>query len=201
VGRKRLYDEDLKQRLLDVASEQIYQLGVDGLSLRGLAAAASTTTAAVYTLFGGKPGLLAALHERAFRRFGQAQAAVGASDDPLCDVQRLGRAYRGSALADPHGYHVMFGGVVLPDQVGPELRDAAAETFEPLLDAVRRGVAVGRFVLGVPAEQIATAMWANVHGLVSLELGGFLPRHAGDPVDVFDAAIHANMRGWTLAAS
>ena len=199
MGRKRLYDEDLRHRLLDVASEQIYRHGVDGLSLRRLATAAATSTAAVYTLFGGKPELLAALHERAFRRFGRAQNAVGVSGDPLEDILRLGRAYRASALDDPHGYQVMFGGVVLPDQVSPDLRAAAADTFEPLLDAVRRAVAAGQIMAGASVEQIATAMWANVHGLVALELGGFLPPHAGNPADVFDSAIQANMRGWTHA--
>ncbi len=192
-----MHDENLKQRLLDVAGEQVQRRGIDGLSLRSLAAAAGTSTAAVYSLFGGKPGLLAALHERAFERFGKAQAAVGVGDDPLDDILRLGRAYRASAVADPHGYRVMFGGVVLPDQVGPELARAAADTFVPLLNAVRRGVAAGLFLPGTPAEQIATAMWANVHGLVSLELGGFLPRHAGDPSSVFETAIKADLRGWT----
>lgn len=194
-----MHDDDLKQRLLDVAGERVHRHGLEGLSLRGLAAAAGTSTAAVYTFFGGKPGLVAALYERAFRRFGAAQAAVGVSDDPLDDVLRLGRAYRDSALADPHGYRVMFGGVVLPDQVSPELAQAGADTFIPLLDAVRRGVEAGRFVAGPSAEQIATAMWANVHGLVSLELGGFLPPYAGDPADVFEAAIRANLHGWATS--
>lgn len=197
VGRKRLHDEGLRQRLLDVAGEHVYRHGIDGLSLRALASAAGTSTAAVYSLFGGKPGLLASLHERAFRRFGQAQAAVGVGDDPLDDVLRLGRAYRASAVADPHGYRIMFGDVVLPDQVEPELAQAAADTFTPLLNAVRRGVESGLFVTGASAEQIATAMWANVHGLVSLELGGYLPPQAGDPASVFEAALQANLRGWT----
>ncbi|MGQ0777089.1 MAG: TetR-like C-terminal domain-containing protein [Pseudonocardiales bacterium] len=48
----------------------------------------------------------------------------------------------------------------------------------------------GRFVL------IATALWANVHGLVSLELGGAIPTQAGAPVEVFEAAIRANLDGW-----
>lgn len=197
MGRKRLHDEDLRQRLLDVAGGHVHRDGVDGLSLRTLAADAGTSTAAVYSLFGGKPGLLAALHERAFRRFGRAQEAVGFSDDPLDDILRLGHAYRDSAVVDPHGYRVMFGGVVLPEQVGPELAQAAAETFTPLLEAVRRAVESGRLVADAPAEQIATALWANVHGLVSLELGGFLPPHAGDPADVFEVAVRANLRGWT----
>lgn len=199
VGRRRLHDERLKQRLLDAAGELVHRLGVDGLSLRALATAAGTSTAAVYSLFGGKPGLLAALYERSFRRFGAAQATVGVSEDPLDDVLRLGRAYRASAVADPQGYRVMFGGVVLPDQVRPELAQAAADTFMPLLDAVRRAVESGRFGTAASAEEIATALWANVHGLVSLELGGFLPPRAGDPAELFETAIQADVRGWTVS--
>lgn len=201
MGRPRLHDEGMRQRMLDVAAERVSRDGAGALSLRKLAAAAGTSTAAVYSLFGGKAGLLAALHERAFRRFGAKQAAVGVSDDPVEDVVRLGLAYRDSALADPHGYRIMFGGEVLPDQVDAELQRAAAETFLPLLDAVRRCAAAGRFPGTVSPESIATAMWANVHGLVSLELGRFMPPHAGDPGDVFETAIRANVLGWTRQPS
>lgn len=197
MGRKRLHDEELRQRLLDVAGERLSRYGIDGLSLRALAMAAGTSTAAVYSLFGGKSGLLSAVHERAFRRFGRRQEAVEASDDPVEDLVRLGQAYRASAMADPHGYRIMFGGEVRPEHVTPDLRASAAETFRPLLDTVRRCVATGRFPQAVPAESISTALWANVHGLVSLELGGFLPPAAGNPGEIFDTAVRATLRGWT----
>lgn len=196
MGRKRRHDDELRQRLLDVAGERLARYGLDGLSLRALAAAAGTSTAAVYSLFGGKPGLLLAVHERAFQRFGRAQDAVRVSDDPVEDLVRLGLAYRASALADPYGYQIMFGGEIRPEHVTPALRKASADTFLPLLHAVRRCVAEGLFRTAVPAESIATALWANVHGLVSLELGGFLPPDAGAPGEVFEVAVRTVLRGW-----
>lgn len=196
MARKRTHDDALRERLLDVAAERLSRHGLAGLSLRELAGAAGTSTAAVYTLFHGKPGLVAALHERAFRRFGAEQAAVPVTADPVEDVIRLGLAYRGSALADPHGYRIMFGGEVTPGDVPADLRDAAADTFGPLLDAVRRCAAAG-LLQGPAPESVATALWANVHGLVSLELGQFLPPQAGDPAAVFEAAVRAAVRGWS----
>lgn len=196
MGRKRVHDERLRERLLDAAGQRLVEQGLGGLSLRTLAADADTSTAAVYSLFGGKPGMLSALHERAFQRLGAGQAAVGISDDPVEDVVRLGLAYRASAVADPHGYQIMFGGEIRPDQVGPRQLEAAAGTFVPLLTAVRRCVGEGRFRRDVPAESIATALWANVHGLVSLQLGGVLPPQAGPPADIFEAAVRAAVRGW-----
>jgi hypothetical protein len=73
VGRKRIHDEALGERLLDEAAARIAEHGLDGLSLRSVASAAGTTTAAIYTIFGGKPGLLAAMHRRVFTRLGELQ--------------------------------------------------------------------------------------------------------------------------------
>ena len=196
MGRRRVHDERLRERLLDAAGQRLVEHGIDGLSLRAVAADAGTSTAAVYSLFGGKPALLAALHARAFERLGSHQAAIGTSDDPVDDVIQLGLAYRANAISDPHGYQIMFGGVVRPELVGPKLRDSAADTFSPLLAAVRRCVAEGLFRDDVTPESIATALWANVHGLVSLELDDVLPPQAGSPAEVFEAAVRANARGW-----
>ena len=77
----------------------------------------------------------------------------------------------------------------------PQDRAYAAATFSPVLDAVRRAIAAGLLRDEDPGL-IATAMWANVHGLVLLELGGTIPPQARAPVEVFEAAIRANLDGW-----
>ncbi len=200
MGRKRVYDEALRVRLLDRAGEIVSAHGVRALSLRGLAGDLGTTTAAVYALFGGKPALLAALYGEAFARFGTHLGAVAPTDDPLADVLALGRAYRASALADPHYYRVMFGGELRADDLPPEVGAAAAETFTPLVEAIARGVDSGVFASVEPALA-ATALWANVHGLVSLELGKFLPPQAGDPGTVFELAMRNATSGWLSKAA
>lgn len=200
MGRPRLHDDALRDRLLERAAATVSSRGVAALSLRALAAEAGTSTAAVYSLFGGKPGLVSALYERAFSRFAERLAAVGVSDDPVADIVRLGHAYRQNALADPHGYRIMFGDDLRPSHVGRRAAREGARTFEPLLDAVRRAVRAGAFPRRPPAESIATALWANVHGLVSIELGEYMPPRAGDPAAVFEAAVRANVRGWAASA-
>ncbi|SEF15950.1 TetR/AcrR family transcriptional regulator [Jiangella alba] len=199
MGRPRLHDDAVRDRLLERAAATVSSGGVAALNLRTLAAEAGTSTAAVYSLFGGKPGLVSALYAQVFARFAQRLAAVGRSDDPVADLVRLGHAYRENALADPHGYRVMFG-ELSPDDVGRHAARTGARTFEPLLDAVRRAVRAGTFPKRPAAESIATALWANVHGLVSIELGAFIPPRAGDPAAVFDAAVRANVAGWAASA-
>ncbi len=190
-----MHDEALRLRLLDAAGRLLAAEGPDALSVRRLATEVRTSTTAVYSLFGGKPGLVRALFVEAFRRFGAHLDAVVPSDDPLADVLALARAYRASALDDPHLYAVLFGSPVPGFEPQPQDWECAAATFTPLLDAVRRGVEVGLLRDEDPGL-IATAMWGCVHGLVSLELGSAIPPQAGLPADVFESAIRANLAGW-----
>jgi AcrR family transcriptional regulator len=195
VARPKLHDDALRIRLLDVAGTLLTTEGPDALSLRRLAAAAGTSTSAVYALFGGKPGILRGLFVEAFTRFAAHLDLVTPSDDPLADLLALGHAYRASALADPHLYAVMFGSPVPGFEPAPEDYEHAEATFAPLLDAVRRAVASGQLRDADPMR-IATALWANVHGLVSLELGCAIPAGAGAAGELFEAAIRANLDGW-----
>jgi AcrR family transcriptional regulator len=160
---------DLTARLVDQAARILVEDGPGGLSLRKLAAAAGVSTMPVYTLFGDKEGLLAAMHREGFRRLGEALAAVPVTDEPLTDLVAFGLAYRAAALASPHLYGLMFGRIAPGFTPGPEDRAAADLTYRPLVEAVERCQAAGAFTSGDP-ERIALHLWAVAHGMVSLEL-------------------------------
>jgi|SRR5690625_262218 len=201
MARPRTHDEKLRERLLDTAGEALARGGAAALSLRSLAAAVGTSTSAVYTLFGGKPGLLHELYGQAFERLDAGQRAVGVGPDPVEDVVALGVAYRETAVADPRAYRMMFGHESTPTRLPAELRQRSADAFSPLLEAVHRCVAAGRFPSAPEPAAIATALWANAHGLVSLELGAFRPPAATDPAEVFRTATRAVVRGWCALAA
>src|SRR5690625_612632 len=198
MGRPRVHDDALRHRLRSRAAEIISVDGQRALSLRGLAADVGTSTAAVYTLFGGKKGLLAAVYRDAFGRLAARMSEVDSSDDPIDDIIWLGLAYRQAAVDDPAGYQVVFGGGMGPDDVTKQDADAAGHTFDTVLDAVRRAVAAGQSPTTPEPAAIATALWGNVHGLVSLELIRTLPPSAVDPGTVFEAAVRACVSGWKL---
>jgi AcrR family transcriptional regulator len=197
VPRPKLHDDALRIRLLETAGALLTSEGPGALSLRRLAAAAGTSTSAVYALFGGKPGLMRALYLEAFSRFGEYQDTVAPSEDPLADLLALGRAYRASARADPHFYAVMFGSLMPGFEPTPQDMAHAEATFTPVLDAVHRAIAAGLLRDEDPVL-IATALWANVHGLVTLELGCAIPPQAGAPAEVFKIAMRANLDGWRV---
>jgi AcrR family transcriptional regulator len=197
VARPKLHDAALRIRLLDTAAALLTSAGPDSLSMRRLAADAGTSTSAVYALFGGKPGILRGLFVEAFTRFGAHLHAVTRSDDPLSDMLALSQAYRSSALADPHLYAVMFGSPVFGFQPVPQDYAHAEAAFVPLLDAVRRALVAGLLREADPGL-ITTALWATMHGLVSLELRGAVPAGAVSHAELFDTAICANLDGWRV---
>jgi AcrR family transcriptional regulator len=175
VPAVKAHTADLATRLVDEAGRILSRDGAAALSLRRLATATGTSTMAVYTLFGDKNGLLAAMYRAGFERLGAAEvAAVDGVTDPLGALAELGYAYRRAALANPHLYDLMFGRPVAafePDAADKAVADA---TFRPLVEAVQRCLDAGVLVGGDP-ERIAFYLWAVTHGMVSLELAGQLP--------------------------
>lgn len=167
------HDDALRDTLVELASRTVAEHGSRGLSLRTLAAEAGTTTAAIYTLFGGRDGLVRAVVDEGFRRFAEHLDAVPRSGDPRADLLALGVAYRDNALAHPHFYRVMFGPGDQREAAG-EVPAAVRPTFGVLRDAVARLPQLA------DPEELAVRLWALVHGLVSLELAGLLPGSTED---------------------
>ncbi|MEQ8948902.1 TetR/AcrR family transcriptional regulator [Parvibaculum sp.] len=170
-----------REALLDAASEMLVHGGPDAISLRKLAARVGASTMAVYTAFGGKDGLIAALFEEAFDRLAAADRAAPKHDEPLLWLGELARAYRGFALKNPSYYSLMIS-ATLP--IPAALRHGeAAETaargvsqhasYEIMRSAVEACVAEGSFPADVEPDELAGALWAAVHGHCSLELAGF----------------------------
>jgi AcrR family transcriptional regulator len=177
----------LEQQLIDEGARLLAEQGVAGLSLRKVAAAVGTSTMAVYSRFGDKQGLLAAMNREGFRRLGARLQAAATDLDADDALAALGRAYRLSALENPHLYGLMFGPPPLGWQRGPQDDQAADATYLPLVERVRAAVNQG-ILIGVP-ERIARQLWVVAHGMVSLELAGQLRNTVELPADAYDDAL------------
>lgn len=178
-------DSDLPGRLIDEGARLLAEHGSGGLSLRKVAAAAGTSTMAIYSLFGDKQRLLAAMLREGFRRLAE-RLQVDAEDPGEALVERA-RAYRLAALESPHLYALMFG--PRPAGLRPSEADekAADATYSALVEQVQ--VAVGRGILTGDPEEIALQFWVVAHGMVSLELAGHLPFPAERAAREYDAAM------------
>ncbi|HEY1839894.1 MAG TPA: TetR/AcrR family transcriptional regulator [Mycobacterium sp.] len=198
-------ERSVRDELLSVAVDILNQDGPDGLQTRKIASAAGTSTMAVYTYFGGMPGLIAAVAEEGLRQF-DAAMTMPSTPDPVADLVATGIAYRGYAIERPHMYRLMFGstsahGINAPAHDVLTLSVAEIDdhypSFAHVVRGVHRCVSAGRIAAGSPdddATVVATAaqFWASVHGFVMLELAGYYGAQ-GSAVGPVLAALTTNL--------
>jgi AcrR family transcriptional regulator len=187
MARPRVHDDALRDRLLSAASIIVSTDGTPALTVRDLAARVGTSASAVYSLFGGRDELVRAVGDSAFERFAARLEAVPRSDDPAADLLALGLTYRRHALDEPHDYRVMFGAAGAGARDGSRGAATQSATFLVLRDAAAR--VLGPAAPAAAAERAAIGLWALVHGLVELELGGLLP--AGGAEERYLATLRA----------
>ncbi|HTI27912.1 MAG TPA: TetR/AcrR family transcriptional regulator [Kutzneria sp.] len=160
--------------LIDIAARLLAENGPGGLSTRRVAAAAGCSTMAVYTHFGSMTGLVREIVHEGFGRLQQCFSRVVFSADPVADMALLGRAYRHNAVTNPNLYAVMFGGVSLAGfSLTEQDRRHGRYTLVTVTECASRCIAAGRFRSTDP-ELVARQMWMAIHGLTTLELGGYL---------------------------
>jgi len=161
----------------------------ESITVRALAAAAGTSTAALYSLFDGKDALIGEVRNRAVAGLFQDLSAVPTSDDPLADLYELAVAYRRWGREHRHLYAVLFGGVQSFDPSGVV---GTGDPVRPLIAAIDRALSAS--VLAGDATSIALSIWVTLHGLVTLELAGAFDATTGETA--FRPAFLATLRGW-----
>ncbi|MET9618063.1 TetR/AcrR family transcriptional regulator [Kitasatospora indigofera] len=191
----RQIDPTLGPQLVEAAARLLAEEGPKALSTRRLAAEVGTSTMAVYTHFGGKGDLVRAMVREGFSYLNRSLTEVRESEDPVADVAVLGWAYRRNALEHRNLYNVMFGGSVLGSfSLADEDRQHGRYTLETLIRAVGRCMETGRLRPGDP-QSVAHQLWIALHGLVTLELGGYLI-----PPNDADTCFEAQVGGLLMGA-
>lgn len=164
---------DQRALVLDAASRVLAHDGLSALTVRRVAREVGASTTVIYTLFGGKEGLLDALWAEGFDRLWQLERAVP-PNAPLEHLRALGEAYWRNAVENPDYYAIVFGGAAAGFTPSAEARARGDRAFGVLVDAVQACIDAGAF-RDEDARSMAQALWAGVHGVVSLHLAGHLP--------------------------
>lgn len=194
MGRPRTNDAAVRERLVACATEMFATRPQESVTVRALATAAGTSTAAVYTLFEGKDGLIREVRDQAVAGLFEDLTAVPGSQAPLEDLYALAAAYRRWGREHRHLYTVLFGGA---QSFVPSARVGDRDPVRPLAAAIDRAVADR--VLAGDTTRIAVSLWVALHGLVTLELAGSLAGTAADTA--FRSTIDAVLRGWATPAA
>lgn len=168
-------------RLIDAAAGLIAAGGAGSLSARRVAAAAGTSTMAVYTHFGSMGALVRAVVAGGFDALETAFVAVAESDDPVADVARQSAAYVRYARENRDLYAVMFGIAALGEfrpTTPEELAVGRRQTLDRVAGNLGRAAAAGRISEARGAAP-AFRWWTVVHGYALLESSGHIDAERG----------------------
>lgn len=152
---------DVREQLIAGGLRLVSEEGSDDLSVRRLAQSAARTTMCVYTKFGNRRGLVAAIYERA------AGALLEDLDASKPTFLALAQAYVDFAAADPATYELLFTQPMTALDLDRSLRT------ELVAEIVGRFAARGS---GPHAQDSARAAWSTMHGLASLHQLDETPR-------------------------
>ena len=175
---------DLRNALVDEGLKLLEEKGNSDFTLRDLAGRVGVSAAAPYSHFEDKDALLAAIATVGFGRLRDfLERAIADQADPTQRYLRMGEAYVRFGTENPALYKLMFASEELPAKRAqfPELQDAGAAAFQSLTGMLGDMQQSG-FLREGNLDGFGFAVWAHVHGLVSLIITGRV-ECAGDCAD------------------
>jgi AcrR family transcriptional regulator len=192
MGRPRVHNEGTAQALLAAAERIVDADGIDAVSVRRVAREVGTTTRAVYSVFGSKEALLAALGQRAFEILERELEALPPTSDPADDLIQAGLMFRRFALEHPSLLQIGFQHVPIAADVAAEFRPTQSRALAGLIARMERLDKTGS--LGErPVMDAVLAFDALTEGLATLELRRVLPH--GREETLWRDALEALVRG------
>ena len=171
--------------------------GPEKLGLRPLAASQGTSTTAIYTMFGGKAGLLAEVAAEADTSLAEALREALRHDSVESDMRALCRTYRGWAVEHRGLYGLLVGEQLAGGRRGDAHR-RDPQWMEPLLEVVDALVDEGIF-RSSDVHETAHSIWASLHGIVSLEIGVWHDSPSAE--QYFEAQVAAILRSWATGSA
>lgn len=197
MGQKKSYHHgDLLQALIDAALDLVAEKDASDVSLREIARRVGVSHTAPYRHFADKEALWAAVAREGFERFQQElETAMLSASDPLEQLERGCASYLSYAAKHPARYRIMFGAHgANAEKADAAMAEAAKQTYLPFAGAIARGQEEGQFRAG-DCEGMAQTLWALMHGLALLAIGGQLEAKEGTSESLSDLMLHQFMAG------
>ncbi|MET0374465.1 MAG: TetR/AcrR family transcriptional regulator [Rhizorhabdus sp.] len=162
-----------RARILAVAERQAVELGLDRLSMHGIARALGWSATALYRYFENKEAILAAARTAAFDRLSDRLEAVMAGPGDIWSRSReVGNAYVDFAFENPESYRLIFELAQPPAAHDSDLARANARARGNMRAYVEQMAAEG--AIDADPQLLAHVFWAGLHGVVSLQMAGKL---------------------------
>lgn len=179
MSRKSLTQNEIvkfRQAYCEKAYE-LYKLNdYHAVSMRAIAKAIGCSSMMAYRYFENKEEVFATLRASMFSRLAEDLESVQVNPSALEYLKALGNAYAGFAKREPYAYRLLYMIHLHQGRNYPEVEKAQDRTQKVLFKATLRALDSGA-IKGEPV-MLAHALWALIHGLVSLNLSEQLNKGA-----------------------
>ena len=179
MGRPREHDERTAASLLAAAERTVQEHGPQALSVRGVASDVGTTTRAVYSLYGSKAGLIAALAAHGFDLLRDGVEQLPTTPAPDRDLIEAGLVFRRFVVEHPSLFRIAFQSNPSLLMAAPSVRSAANTALDVLKTRIARLEDAG-LLNGYGVDEATLHFDAVCEGLAALELRGTFPRDTGE---------------------
>lgn len=199
MGRPKQHDAQTAAALLDAAEQIAGEHGLTAVSVRGVADRVDTTTRAIYSLFGSKEGLIAAMGARTWDLLAATVQALPLTEDAAADLVAAGlRGFRALVLEHPALFQLGVQQLGATPEQTLEIRAAAARAWTVLQARVLRvheQVGLGPHAV----DEVATSFHALCEGLAALETRDLFP--AAQAEYIWRSALTALIDGYCIEAT
>ncbi len=174
--RPVLTDEEVAAFRADVCrvAEGLFaRHGVEGVTMRQIAAELGCSSTTAYRYFRNKEEILVAVRAGAFNRFCEViEHATHSNPEPRKSARNVGQAYLDFALDNPDAYRMMFDINQVDVTSNAELAEALARARRSMVAYVAPLIDEG--ILRGDTQALGQMLWATAHGLVMLRLSGIV---------------------------
>ena len=186
MGRRSSHTpEELRELILQSATDLIEKTGLSGLSAREIARQIGYSPGTLYNVFADLDDLILTIESRLLDRLANHLAEVPPNDDPVQHLCDLAAGYLSFTQEKPRLWNLLFEHHMPNDWKVPPAFQAR---MEALLTCVEQAIEplipnddTGR------AQRAARVLWASVHGITSLatadKLSNVTPENAALLVD------------------
>jgi AcrR family transcriptional regulator len=170
--RKEKQKQDLRKAILDASMKLFVEQGFENVSIRKIADLIEYSPTTVYLYFKDKNEILFNLHELGFQKMAEYNTELWTIKNPLVRLHKMGEHYIRFGLENPEFYDLMFilqapmealNGMENCDwRSGDQALGKLKETLQECMDKdlIQQG----------DVDAMAMAIWAMVHGMVSLAI-------------------------------
>ncbi|RPK23260.1 MULTISPECIES: TetR/AcrR family transcriptional regulator [Paenibacillus] len=166
--------ENLRKLVVDAAAAILQEEGPEAVTVRRVSQKMGCSTKIIYSLFVNKEGLAQQLYLEGCKLLAKCLEEVPPSSDFLQHLLDLGEAFWQFAQNYTSYYKLMFGGAFAEFKPDAESMQGTMTAIHRLLILISTAQKQGQISDQEETETLVSTIWASLHGVIHLHMGGFL---------------------------